>query len=75
MGDRQHIPVKIHLDAQAPMDGAKLYQVVQKIDGAQFKPGDPTTLLLHRPKQSAAAICAALPQIVYMLADCIQSTT
>ena len=66
---------KLLLDPEAPMDGAKLFQAIQGVEGVQFRPGEQPVLLLHRPKQDAAAICRSLPQIVYMLGDCIQPET
>lgn len=66
---------RVTLDAEAPMDGTKLYETAQKIDGAQLRLSETPTLIIRRPKQDAAALCLALPQIVYMLADCIQKET
>lgn len=66
---------RIVLDAEAPMDGAKLYDTAQKISGAQLRLSETPMLILRRPRQDAAALCVELPQIVYMLADCIQKET
>lgn len=66
---------RVLLDPEAPMDGAKLYDAAQRIEGAQLKLGESPALVIRRPKQDAAALCLALPQIVYMLGDCIQAAT
>ena len=66
---------RILVDAEAPMDGGKLFAAAQKIEGAQLKMGESPQLIVRRPRQDAQALCIALPQIVYTLADCIQKDT
>ncbi|NCB30826.1 MAG: hypothetical protein EOM66_05395, partial [Clostridia bacterium] len=66
---------RIVLDTEAPMDGTKLYETAQRVDGAQLRLAETPALIIRRPKQDAAALCSALPQIVYMLGDCIQKET
>ena len=66
---------RVVLDIEAPINGEKLYETALNIEGAQLRLNETPALIIRRPKQDAAALCAALPQIVYMLANCIQNET
>ncbi|MDR0841105.1 MAG: transcription-repair coupling factor [Christensenellaceae bacterium] len=61
----------LSLDVEAPINGAKLFDAAQSIEGAQLRMGETPRLIIRRPRQTAQALCFDMPQIVYTLNDCI----
>ncbi|MEG1547923.1 MAG: transcription-repair coupling factor [Clostridia bacterium] len=63
---------RITFDGAAPMNGEKLLELVNDTHGAQLINGDTPMLIIKHARSDVTAICAVLPQFVYMLGDCIE---
>lgn len=63
--------IRFIFDKNAPLDGTKLYSVVEKISGAQFVYSESPTLTIRRPRADAQSLYGMLPQFVYMVVDCV----
>ncbi len=63
--------IRFVFDKSAPLDGAKLYAVAERIDGAQFMYSETPALVIRRPRTDAQSLYGMLPQFVYMVVDCV----